>query len=227
MALVAPKVCDNGRMNRHHPYSIGTPGTPWGPADKAAWAKAQKVQRSYADEVLRRIEDLRQDYAVHQYGQLDIDPERYPLYALRSLDWAEDRPVVLVTGGVHGYETSGVQGALRFAQTAARDYASKFNLVIAPCVSPWGFETINRWNPDANDPNRSFFADSPAPESASLMALIDSLDTDFLAHFDLHETTDTDNTEFRPALAAKDAIEQNTIKLFMSPMFNVGKNVSP
>ena len=30
----------------------------------------------------------------------------------------------------------------------------------------------------------------------------------FLAHFDLHETTDTDNSEFRPALAARDGIYQ-------------------
>ncbi len=31
----------------------------------------------------------------------------------------------------------------------------------------------------------------------------------FVAHFDLHETTDTDNTEFRPALSARDGIEQD------------------
>lgn len=203
MALVAPKVCDNGRMNRHHPYSIGTPGTPWGPADKAAWAKAQKVQRSYADEVLRRIEDLRQDYAVHQYGQLDIDPERYPLYALRSLDWAEDRPVVLVTGGVHGYETSGVQGALLFAAQYAANYAGQINLLIAPCVSPWGYERIQRWNPYAVDPNRSF-GNRAAQESAALVDLVMPHREQVLVHLDLHETTNSDEEEFRPALAARD-----------------------
>jgi len=30
-----------------------------------------------------------------------------------------------------------------------------------------------------------------------------------VAHFDLHETTNTDNTVFRPALAARDGIEQD------------------
>ncbi len=30
---------------------------------------------------------------------------------------------------------------------------------------------------------------------------------DILAHIDLHETTDTDETEFRPALAARDGID--------------------
>lgn len=27
---------------------------------------------------------------------------------------------------------------------------------MAPCVSPRGYQTINRWNPPAIDPNRSF-----------------------------------------------------------------------
>ena len=32
-------------------------------------------------------------------------------------------------------------------------------------------ERINRWNPDALDPNRNFKPDSPVPESAALLAL--------------------------------------------------------
>ncbi len=111
---------------------------------------------------------------------------------------------MLVTGGVHGYETSGVQGALHFINNEMALYASRFNIVVVPCVSPWGYETINRWDPLALDPNRSFFADSPAPEAAQIMAFLASLDTTFLAHIDLHETTDTDNSEFRPALAARE-----------------------
>ena len=48
-----------------------------------------------------------------------------------------DKPSVLVTGGVHGYETSGVQGALAFLETEAQRYADRFNICVAPCVSPW------------------------------------------------------------------------------------------
>jgi hypothetical protein len=87
------------------------------------------------------------------------------------------------------------------------NYAQHFNIVVAPCVSPWGYETINRWNPLAIDPNRSFYQDSPAEESANLMALVASIKGDILVHIDLHETTDTDESEFRPALAARDGIE--------------------
>ncbi|KAA2284488.1 M14 family metallopeptidase [Arenimonas fontis] len=186
-------------------YPIGTPGTPWGTAEKALWRSRQLVRRRYADDVLPVIERLRAHFDVIQYGELDYSPDgRYPLFSLRSRDWRDDLPVALVTGGVHGYETSGVFGALRFAERDAADYAGRLNLLIAPCISPWAYERIHRWNPEAVDPNRSFRTPSPAGESAALMQLMEPLQGRFLLHVDLHETTDSDETEFRPALAARD-----------------------
>ena len=186
-------------------YPIGTPGVPWGAAEKAAWRAAQRVQRSYHDEVVARIDALRGQFDVSQYGQLDYGSDgRYPLYALCSPSWRADLPVALVTGGVHGYETSGVQGALQFAREAAAEYAGRVNLLVLPCLSPWGYERIQRWNALALDPNRSFVADSPAPEAAAVMALVAGLQQPVLVHIDLHETTDSDESEFRPALAARD-----------------------
>jgi hypothetical protein len=124
--------------------------------------------------------------------------------ALRSRGWHSTLPTVLVTGGVHGYETSGVHGALRFAARHAAAYAGRVNLLVVPCVSPWAYEHVQRWNADAIDPNRSFRPNSPAPESAALWQLVAPLHGQFAAHIDLHETTDTDETEFRPAVAARD-----------------------
>jgi hypothetical protein len=46
--------------------------------------------------------------------------ERFPLFAIRSRDWQPALPGVLVTGGVHGYKTSGLQGALWFCRRARR-----------------------------------------------------------------------------------------------------------
>lgn len=188
-------------------YSIGTPGQAWGEAEKALWRQNQQIKRSYHDEVVSKINALSSGFEVLQYGELGYLEGLYPLFALKSQSWSDDKPTVLVTGGVHGYETSGVQGALRFAATQAKQCAKYFNLLIAPCVSPWGYETINRWNPLAIDPNRSFYPNSPAGESAALMALVAGLGVKLMAHIDLHETTDTDNSEFRPALAARDAVE--------------------
>ena len=191
----------------NEPYPIGTPGQPWGAAEKAAWLARQTRQRSYAADVLGVIETLRAEHEVTQYGSLDHDPERYPLFCIRSRGWRDEQPCVLVTGGVHGYETSGVHGALRFAQRHIADYAGRVNLLVAPCLSPWAYETIQRWNMHAVDPNRSFFADSPAQEAAALMRLVAPFRNRVLVHVDLHETTDTDESEFRPALAARDGKE--------------------
>lgn len=185
-------------------YPIGTPGTPWGEQEKAQWLASITVKRSYQTEVVDKVQALADKFDVIQYGALSYDQNRFPLLALKSKSWDANKPKVLVTGGVHGYETSGVQGAIKFAQTRATDYENDFNLLIAPCVSPWGYEVINRWNPKAVDPNRSFVKDSPAEESAGLISLVAQYGKDFLVHIDLHETTDSDEDEFRPALAARD-----------------------
>ena len=186
-------------------YPIGVPGQPWGAAEKAAWRARQQKHRSYAYEVVSKIDALRERFDVEQYGEIDYAPDgRYPLLAIRSRSWDDALPTMLVTGGVHGYETSGVHGALQFVERHASDYAGRANLLVVPCVSPWAYERINRWNPDALDPNRNFKAGSPVAESAALLALVAPLKGRVLAHIDLHETTDSDESEFRPALAARD-----------------------
>lgn len=188
-------------------------GMAWGEAEVAAWRARQEQRRSYADDVLSRLGALRSRYTVMPYGRLDYAPDDYPLFALKSRTWDDNLPVALVTGGVHGYETSGVAGALAFAETHAASYADRLNLVVAPCVSPWAYEHIQRWNPQALDPNRNFRAGTKAAECAALMELVAPWRGQVLVHIDLHETTDSDETEFRPALAARDgvAFEPGTI----------------
>ncbi|WP_217564193.1 M14 family metallopeptidase [Vibrio cholerae] len=190
-------------MSASSPYPIGTPGLPWQAAERQAWREQHHIQREYQQEVVPKILALSSLFNVSTYGALSYDPTRYPLYVVKSRHWDAHKPTVLITGGVHGYETSGVHGALQFLATAAEPYLAHFNLLAAPCVSPWGYETINRWNPNAIDPNRSFVQDSPAEEAALLMAMVAEYGP-ILLHIDLHETTDTDESEFRPALAARD-----------------------
>ncbi len=190
-----------------NPYPIGTAGVPWGPVEKRAWFESQSVKRSYRDEVLAKIETLDDSFEVFRYGGLSLDPERYPLLAVKVAAETDDAPWALITGGVHGYETSGVQGAIAFLEAHAAAYRDRFNLVVAPCVSPWAYEVINRWNPEAIDPNRSFADEEPAEEAVALLGLVEDLGAAFLAHLDLHETTDSDETEFRPAQAARDGLK--------------------
>jgi hypothetical protein len=191
-------------MTASAPYPIGTPGVAWGEAERAQWLSRQVRHRIYASDVVSAIERLSARFDVAEYGRLDYPPDHYRLLAIRNRNWKDEMPVVLVTGGVHGYESSGVHGALQFIDQRAADYAEQINLLVAPCVSPWAYERIHRWNADAIDPNRSFREESPAAESAALMRLIAPLRGRFLVHIDLHETTDSDESEFRPALAARD-----------------------
>jgi len=188
-------------------YPIGTPGQPWGEAEVQAWRAHLVKQRSYAQDVIAAIEPLRQDFDVSEYGALHYGGERFPLLAIRSRGWRDDLPILVVTGGVHGYETSGVHGALEFVRRHGLELAGRANLLVAPCVSPWAYERIQRWNFDALDPNRNFREGSPAAESAALVALLGPLRGRVLMHIDLHETTDTDESEFRPALAARDGLD--------------------
>jgi hypothetical protein len=186
------------------PYPIGTPGLAWGDAERAQWLARQVRHRSYTADVMSVIERLSAHCDVSEYGQLDYPPDHYQLCAVRSRSWHDALPIALITGGVHGYETSGVHGALAFLEQYAQAYAPRINLLVVPCVSPWAYERIHRWNAHAIDPNRSFRDDSPAGESAALLRLVTPLRGRFLLHIDLHETTDSDESEFRPALAARD-----------------------
>jgi hypothetical protein len=191
-------------MTDTHFYPVGTPGQPWGAAERSEWRAGQPRQRSYDEDVVPRIAALADRYAQVVYGQLDYSGETYALLALRDRTFDPALPTALVTGGVHGYETSGVMGVLEFLEKHAATYVGRVNLLAVPCVSPWGYERINRWNHDAIDPNRNFRVDSPAVEAAALIALVGSIPGGFMLHIDLHETTDSDETEFGPALAARD-----------------------
>ncbi|MDZ4190221.1 MAG: peptidase [Hydrogenophaga sp.] len=176
----------------------------------------QTVQRSYQSDVVEPLlqlfapsgdPDLQACAECFSYGSLDYRAEgfgTYRLYAVKSRHWNPAKPFFLVTGGVHGYETSGVLGGLCFLAERFTHYAERANLLHLVCVSPWGYETINRWNPHAVDPNRAFFPTPAAPEAKNAIDLLDQFGPPLL-HIDLHETTDTDASEFRLAKAARDA----------------------
>ena len=185
-------------------YPIGVSGQPWGPNELAQWRSRQTRQRSYSDDVLAAVSGLQATARIDTYGELVYETDRWSLVFLQSPAWQPGLPCVLVTGGVHGYETSGVLGALEWVRQHGAKWTGRVNWLVAPCVSPWAYERIQRWNYDAIDPNRSFRPHSSAQESAALMQLIARLKAPWAAHIDLHETTDTDETEFRPAMAARD-----------------------
>ena len=211
-------------------YPVGTPGKAWGDVEKQQWRALQQKQRSYFNDVQSRLLALdKSEYDVSQYGVLNyahLGFSDYPLYCVKVGTFDSNRATILVSGGVHGYETSGVHGALDFIENVAKDYTDKANILVLPCISPWGYETINRWNPDAIDPNRSFYSEGYSPEATLAMQCVNGLGLELLMHIDLHETTDTDNSEFRPALASRDAIEQAVWQI-PDGFYTVGDSARP
>ena len=194
-------------MTEQQDYPIGTPGQPWTESELQQWRKCQTRFRSYQNDVLNTLENIKSVYDVIQYGELRYDGDIYPLMAVKSKSWDETLPIILITGGVHGYETSGVMSALEYLSGDETGYEGKANLLVVPCVSPWAYERISRWNYNAVDPNRQFFSEGKAEESSTLMSLISPYSGRFVLHVDLHETTNTDESEFSPALAARDGLK--------------------
>lgn len=198
---------------------------PWGSVEKEAWFREQTIKRSYKDEVVTKIEKLKSSFDVTQYGALSYNPELYPVFLLKSKSFDSKKKTILITGGVHGYETSGVYGALAFMEREAKNYP-EFNFLCAPCISPWGYETINRWNPLAIDPNRSFIPTSPAEECRLFLKAMEPFASEIYAHFDLHETTDTDNTVFRVAKIARDGKDEELSEI-PDGFYGVGDSENP
>lgn len=181
------------------------PLEPWGPEKKIKWLNEQTVKRTYQEDVLNRVTALSKTnkFTVDPYGSLSVNPERFPLYAFRIGN--KTKPNILITGGVHGYETSGVKGALLFLEETVSKYTDHFNFVVAPCISPWSYETINRLDPIMENPNREFKPEGKAEESLLLMKYLTSLNIEFDGHIDLHETTDSDK-QFLPEEYSKNGL---------------------
>ncbi len=195
----------------------------WKEADKLEWLAKQTLQRSYAEQVLTRIEKLKQagdHLKILPYGNLTLQgreelaidgttltaqeyQDRYPLYYAEVGDITDSKPNIIITGGTHGYEESGVYGALEFLEKDAANYSDHFSFMVFPCISPFAFEVNQRWTHDAWDPNRSFDRSKPyVPEAQLVMDVLDkahkSIGRDFAAAVDLHETPDRDKTMMPP-----------------------------
>ncbi len=165
----------------------------WKSEHVEAWRKPLKLVRDYKKNIVQRIkgESISQNFTSHEYGRLSHNPDKFPLFYLKSKNWDDDKPSILIVGGVHGYEPSGIFASIEFAE---KNEDNNFNYVIFPCLSPWGYEMDHRWNYEAQDPNRGYVVNSDIEECIHFMDAIDTLGKTFLGSIDLHETPDRDIT---------------------------------
>lgn len=169
-------------------------GKAWTASQIKEWAENITPERVYEQDVLKKIRALPASlYNVQQYGELTLDPERYPVFRVIMGDLTNGKPNILITAGVHGYEPSGVMAALQFLEKDAPLLTREFNIVVFPCLVPWAYEMNHRLNHLGLDPNRNFFKKTPtsgmpAEECTAFIDSIEDLKVQFSFSVDLHET---------------------------------------
>lgn len=100
----------------------------------------------------RYIEQLSNSKVI---GEVKYSELIYKIYEIEINNNAEHD--VLIFGGVHGDEPSGVQSSADFAENYdSFNFSKLYNYKIVPIVNPWGFEHNVRYNAKGIDINRDF-----------------------------------------------------------------------
>lgn len=110
----------------------------------------------------------------------------YDLYFLRSKVVAADAPSIYLSAGIHGDEPGATEGLLTWAEKNTA-LLRKLNLLIFPCLNPWGLVCNSRLDNEGRDLNRSYHNQS-IPQIAAQMGLFATDKFDFAAM--LHEDYD-------------------------------------
>lgn len=170
----------------------------WSATQKQQWyadVVAKGPVRDY-EEVVARLQRLpANSHCLESYGEVRTPLKNYPAFCVTVGDIQNGNPNILIAGGVHGYEPSGVEAALRFLEDEVQSFRNEFNFVVYPCVSPWSYVYDTRWNWQAEDPNRQFSKDpakTKIDECEIFMASMEKRACRFACAIDLHETSNRD-----------------------------------
>jgi hypothetical protein len=134
--------------------------------------------------VTRRVEALNGDSIKRrELGRVLGEEGEYPIYGV-SAGHAEDLPCMLIIGGTHGDEPSGVESALTFLEREAGNWIATMRFEVIPCLNPFCHVHDTRVNPTGVDLNWSFDR-LDLPEIDIVRRLVDG--RRFAAAVDLHE----------------------------------------
>lgn len=172
---------------------------PWDAAQIKGWYDgviAGGKARNYKADIVTRLTRLPANiHTLETYGTIYAPHENYDALCVSVGDLRNGKPNILITSGVHGYEPSGIEAAIRFLENDAPRLSDKFNFVVYPCISPWAYEYDQRWNWQAEDVNRNFSrapAIFPIDECTAFMNAVDQSSVSYACAIDLHETNDKD-----------------------------------
>jgi hypothetical protein len=111
------------------------------------------------------------------------------------------RPLrVLIAGGVHGNEPTGVRTAMAFVDKALRDKGLRdgsFQITVLPMVNPTGCKALTRFNSQGKDVNRSWCKGKWTPEARAVKRSLKGQSYDLF--IDLHGANKPGFFAFRAA----------------------------
>lgn len=87
-----------------------------------------------------------------------VQLDGYWLYYARTKRGGK-RPTVYLSAGIHGDEVGATEGLLHWAETSSHQL-EQINVVIIPCLNPWGLAANSRVDKSGIDLNRNFHDDS-------------------------------------------------------------------
>jgi hypothetical protein len=148
--------------------------------------KINEVMSRFAQEVEAKLAQLKKD-RVEQIARVAYGNASWPILCVRSKRWEASRPIVLISGGVHGDEPAGVHAALAFIAHAQRQFDDLLQFVLFPCVNPSGFDADTLETASGANLNRLFGINSAQPEVRAIEAWLRLHGRRFLMTFDLHE----------------------------------------
>lgn len=79
----------------------------------------------------------------------------YELFYLESADPLETAPAIYLSAGIHGDEAGATEGLWSWAEKEA-DRIRSLNVLIFPCLNPWGLVNNSRFDADGRDLNRGY-----------------------------------------------------------------------
>ncbi len=84
----------------------------------------------------------------------------YDVFSLESTRATEKAPAVYFSAGIHGDEPASTEGLLLWAEKNAA-LLREINVLIFPCLNPWGLVSNSRLDFDGRDLNRGYNAEIP------------------------------------------------------------------
>jgi len=116
------------------------------------------------------------------YGELD----NYPVYFMETRKPLAAHPWIYLSAGIHGDEAGATEGLLRWVETTSLPL-EELNLLIFPCLNPWGLVNNSRGDRSGADLNRAYH-DVAIPATAAHLEVLS--DRRFELAITLHEDYD-------------------------------------